>query len=205
MFTLQLIDSFPLTIQAKPADNRQISLNICEGICEWMIDSGVYRLPPGSKNYIEIILIYSFPGLKLLPTPMEKCTGVATLASVLIASIWNLTNVLTRSMWVKWSLSQSTKLINNCGLQGKLMTTIILLLMPKLSLPRVGIGNGFANSFNPESCFSANLRYWRWGPLSPPGTSGNFPAHVSAESPSSISPNPSEVMSEVSELYNMSF
>ena len=27
--------------------------------------------------------------------------------------------------------------------------------------------------------------------------SGNFPAHVSAESPSKISPNPSEVMSEV--------
>ena len=30
-------------------------------------------------------------------------------------------------------------------------------------------------------------------------TSGNFPAHVSAESPSNISPNPSEVISKVSE------
>ena len=30
-------------------------------------------------------------------------------------------------------------------------------------------------------------------------TSGNFPAHMSAESPSNISPNPSEVISEVSE------
>ena len=30
-------------------------------------------------------------------------------------------------------------------------------------------------------------------------TSGNFPVHVSAESPSNISPNPSEVISEVSE------
>ena len=29
--------------------------------------------------------------------------------------------------------------------------------------------------------------------------SGNIPAHVSAESPSNISPNPSEVISEVSE------
>ena len=29
--------------------------------------------------------------------------------------------------------------------------------------------------------------------------SGNFPTHVSAESPSNISPNPSEVISEVSE------
>ena len=29
--------------------------------------------------------------------------------------------------------------------------------------------------------------------------SGNFPAHVSAELPSNISPNPSEVISEVSE------
>ena len=29
----------------------------------------------------------------------------------------------------------------------------------------------------------------------------NFPAHMSAESPSNISPNPSEVISEVSEPY----
>jgi hypothetical protein len=33
----------------------------------------------------------------------------------------------------------------------------------------------------------------------PIDTSGNFPPHVSAESPSNISPNPSEVISEVSE------
>ena len=33
----------------------------------------------------------------------------------------------------------------------------------------------------------------------PINTSGNFPAHMSAESPSNISPNPSEVISEVSE------
>ena len=33
----------------------------------------------------------------------------------------------------------------------------------------------------------------------PIDVSGNFPAHVSAESPSNISPNPSEVISEVSE------
>ena len=31
----------------------------------------------------------------------------------------------------------------------------------------------------------------------PIDTSGNFPAHVSAESPSNISPNPSEVISKV--------
>ena len=36
-------------------------------------------------------------------------------------------------------------------------------------------------------------------------TSGNFPTHVSAESPSNISPNPSEVISEVSELYDKPF
>ena len=34
---------------------------------------------------------------------------------------------------------------------------------------------------------------------SPINTSGNFPAHMSAESSSNISPNPSEVISEVSE------
>ena len=39
----------------------------------------------------------------------------------------------------------------------------------------------------------------------PIGTSGNFPARVSAESPSNISPNPSEVISEVSELYDKPF
>jgi hypothetical protein len=33
----------------------------------------------------------------------------------------------------------------------------------------------------------------------PINVSGNFPPHVSAESPSNISPNPSEVISEVSE------
>ena len=33
----------------------------------------------------------------------------------------------------------------------------------------------------------------------PIDVSGNFPAHVSAESPSNISPNPSEVISKVSE------
>ena len=33
----------------------------------------------------------------------------------------------------------------------------------------------------------------------PINTSGNFPVHVYAESPSNISPNPSEVISEVSE------
>ena len=42
------------------------------------------------------------------------------------------------------------------------------------------------------------------GPSAQPpiGTSINFPARVSAESPSNISPNPSEVISEVSELYD---
>ena len=35
--------------------------------------------------------------------------------------------------------------------------------------------------------------------------SGNFPAHVSAELPSNIFSNPSEVISEVSELYDKSF
>ena len=45
------------------------------------------------------------------------------------------------------------------------------------------------------------------GPSAQPpiGTSGNFPAYVSAESPSNISHNPSEVISEVSELHDKSF
>ena len=42
------------------------------------------------------------------------------------------------------------------------------------------------------------------GPSAQPpiGTSGIFPAHVSAESPLNISPNPSEVISQVSEVYD---
>ena len=36
-------------------------------------------------------------------------------------------------------------------------------------------------------------------------TSGIFPAHVSAESPSNISPNPLKFISEVSELCDKSF
>ena len=36
----------------------------------------------------------------------------------------------------------------------------------------------------------------------PINTSRNFPAHMSAESPSNITPNPSEVISEVSEPYD---
>ena len=42
------------------------------------------------------------------------------------------------------------------------------------------------------------------GPSAQPpiGTSGIFPVHVSADSPSNISPNHSEVISEVSELYD---
>ena len=45
------------------------------------------------------------------------------------------------------------------------------------------------------------------GPSAQPpiGSSGNYLARVSAELPSNISPNPSEVKSEVSELYNKSF
>jgi hypothetical protein len=43
---------------------------------------------------------------------------------------------------------------------------------------------------------SAHARPSARPPIDP---SGNFPAHVSAESPSNISPNPSEVISEVSE------
>ena len=45
------------------------------------------------------------------------------------------------------------------------------------------------------------------GPSAQPpiDVSGNFPAHVSAELPSNIFPNPSEVISEVSELYDKSF
>ena len=39
----------------------------------------------------------------------------------------------------------------------------------------------------------------------PIDTSVNFPAHVSAESPSNISPNPSEVIFEVSEPYDNFF
>ena len=35
--------------------------------------------------------------------------------------------------------------------------------------------------------------------------SGNFPAHMSAELPLNIFPNPSEVISEVSEPYDKSF
>ena len=42
-----------------------------------------------------------------------------------------------------------------------------------------------------------------WPFARPPiSMSGNFPAHVSAESPPNISPNPSEVIPEVSESYN---
>ena len=42
------------------------------------------------------------------------------------------------------------------------------------------------------------------GPSAQPpiGTSGNFPARVSAESPSNISQDPSQVISEVSEVYD---
>ena len=42
------------------------------------------------------------------------------------------------------------------------------------------------------------------GPSAQPpiGTSGKFPARVSAELPSNISPNPSEVISKVSEVYD---
>ena len=45
------------------------------------------------------------------------------------------------------------------------------------------------------------------GPSAQPpiGKSGNFPARVSAQSPSNISPNPSEVISEVVELYDKRF
>ena len=45
------------------------------------------------------------------------------------------------------------------------------------------------------------------GPSAQPpiGTSGNFPARVSAELPSNISPNPSKFISEVSELYDKPF
>ena len=45
------------------------------------------------------------------------------------------------------------------------------------------------------------------GPSAQPplGTSGIFLAYVSAELPSNISPNPSEVISEDSELYDISF
>ena len=45
------------------------------------------------------------------------------------------------------------------------------------------------------------------GPSAQPpiGTRGNFPARMSAESPSNISPDPSEVISEVSEIYDKPF
>ena len=45
------------------------------------------------------------------------------------------------------------------------------------------------------------------GPSAQPpiGTSGIFPANVSAELPSNISPNPSEVISKVPEVYDKSF
>jgi hypothetical protein len=40
---------------------------------------------------------------------------------------------------------------------------------------------------------SEHARPSGWAPID---TSGNFPAHVSAESPSNVLPNPSEVISE---------
>ena len=45
------------------------------------------------------------------------------------------------------------------------------------------------------------------GPSAQPpiGTSGIFPVHGSVESPSNISPNPSEVIYKVSEVYDKSF
>ena len=45
------------------------------------------------------------------------------------------------------------------------------------------------------------------GPSAQPpiDVSGNFSAHVSAESSLNISPDPSEVISEISELHNKSF
>ena len=50
-----------------------------------------------------------------------------------------------------------------------------------------------------QACARETLR------SAPIDVSGNFPAHVSAESPSNISPNPSEVISEVSEPYDNPF
>ena len=45
-----------------------------------------------------------------------------------------------------------------------------------------------------------------WRSAQPPiGTSGIFPAQVSAESPSNMSPSPSEVISKVSEVYDKYF
>ena len=45
---------------------------------------------------------------------------------------------------------------------------------------------------------SAHMRPSAWPPID---VSGNFAAHMFAESPSNISNNPSEVISEVSEPY----
>ena len=51
----------------------------------------------------------------------------------------------------------------------------------------------------PMGVLAPHLRTLDGSALPPIDTTGNFSAHVSAESPSSISPNPSEVISEVSE------
>ena len=51
----------------------------------------------------------------------------------------------------------------------------------------------------PMGVLATGSAHARTSARTPIDTSGNFPAHLSAESPSNISPNPSEVISEVSE------
>ena len=53
--------------------------------------------------------------------------------------------------------------------------------------------------FTPMGVLTPGSTHARSSARAPIDMSGNFPAHMSAESPSNISPNPSEVISEVSE------
>ena len=54
-------------------------------------------------------------------------------------------------------------------------------------------------SLAPMGVLATGSAHARPSACPPINTSGNFLAHMSAESPSNISPNPSEVISEVSE------
>ena len=86
-------------------------------------------------------------------------------------------------------------LINPCLEYSPFYTSSFLLFVLQISLLKKMVKISAHTDGVPRS---PSAHHW---PFARPliSMSGNFPAHMSAESPSNISPNPSEVISEVSE------
>ena len=150
----------------------------------------------------------SMPSIKYRPPKYTTCIGWSACLTaiclqihiILLFIVYNL-SVISKLFYYSPSVISCLRLhvlcrllACQCGLQYPSTHSPFL---PHIPLPLYIVHSKFPLA--PMGVLASGSAHARHSAQPPINTSGNFTAHVSAESPSNISPNPSEVISEVSE------